>query len=440
LQGHPEAGKLWEGMINEILESKEFDFHSTMHERNLYVGTVGGETVLVCRQVDNFAVASWNIEASKKFISMVNEHVTTSFEGMGVETASGMFVRYNGLDVHQTREYCKLNCETYIDRILQTHGWTSPSPGESDRHDAVPMTHEVSQQLQLLEGPAEGTPAHKALEQEIGYSYRQVLGEIVYAYVLCRPDIGYAVTFLSRFSTCPAREHYAALKNICKYLRRTREWGLVYWRQAPVACLPYVPLDQPPIDGSLPPFPSSDLLELIGFVDAAHATDLKTRRSVTGFVFCLGGAAIAYKSKLQATVSTSSTEAEFIAAVHAAKVAKYLRSILKELGFPQLNPTRLFEDNQAAIAMINENKPTPRSRHIDVQHFAIQEWQHEKSIVMHYISTAINPADQATKCLGWVLHSHHGCRIMGHYGWDPTCVLSPFLLVFHATFLDFNQA
>jgi hypothetical protein len=137
------------------------------------------------------------------------------------------------------------------------------------------------------------------------------------------------------------------------------------------------------------------------------------------FVFCLGGAAIAYKSKLQATMSTSSTEAELIAAVHAAKVAKYLRSILHELGFTQQGPTPLYEDNQAAIAMINECKPTPRSRHIDIQHFAIQEWQREKSIIMRYISTVINPADQATKCLGWILHSRHGRCIMGHYGGNP---------------------
>jgi hypothetical protein len=47
--------------------------------------------------------------------------------------------------------------------------------------------------------------AHKnTLESEVGYSYRQVLGEIVYAYVVCRLDIGYAATFLSRFSQAPA--------------------------------------------------------------------------------------------------------------------------------------------------------------------------------------------------------------------------------------------
>jgi hypothetical protein len=73
---------------------------------------------------------------------------------------------------------------------------------------------------------------------------------------------------------------------------------------------------------------------------------------VTGLSFCLAGGAITFKSKLQPAVATSSTEAEFIAAVLAAKIvkmiAKYLRSILIELGFPPSGPTLLHEDNKAA--------------------------------------------------------------------------------------------
>jgi Ca2+/H+ antiporter len=172
----------------------------------------------------------------------------------------------------------------------------------------------------------------------------------------------------------------------------------------------------PTVDATLPPFPKSALLDLVGFVDAAHATDLKTRRSVTGYVFTLAGGAIAYKSKLQTTVATSSTELEFVAAVSAAKVAKYLCSVLNQLGFHQDHPTTRYEDNEAAIKMINESKPTPRSRHIDIQHFAIQEWRQEKSITMKYISTLINIADQKTKALGWTLHLRHARRSMGHYG------------------------
>jgi hypothetical protein len=39
LQGHPEAGALWEKMIVSILEGDELKFKSTTHELNLYRGT-----------------------------------------------------------------------------------------------------------------------------------------------------------------------------------------------------------------------------------------------------------------------------------------------------------------------------------------------------------------------------------------------------------------
>jgi hypothetical protein len=206
------------------------------------------------------------------------------------------------------------------------------------------------------------------------------------------------------------------MKNVIRYLRRTKDWGIIYWRENPVESLPKVDLAQSIDDLSLPEFPKHALLQLIGFVDAAYATDVATRRSVTGLVFCLAGGAIAYKSKLQATVATSSTEAEFIAAVHAAKLAKYLRAVLLEFGVPQEGPTPLYEDNVSAIAMINERKPTSNSRHIDIQYFAIQEWRRQGIIVMKHLPGIINVADQATKALGWTLHSRHARRSMGHYG------------------------
>jgi hypothetical protein len=119
---------------------------------------------------------------------------------------------------------------------------------------------------------------------------------------------------------------------------------------------------------------------------------------------------------VQSTTSTSSTEAEFIAAVQAAKTAKYLRSILSELDYGQPGPTVLYEDNQAAILMINASRPTPRSRHIDIQHFAIQEWKANGDIILCHIPGIINPADALTKALGSTLHFRHVRRLMGHFG------------------------
>lgn len=82
-------------------------------------------------------------------------------------------------------------------------------------------------------------------------------------------------------------------------------------------------------DLSLPAFPNpSDPLQLVGYVDASHTSDIKTRRSVTGFILMLCGGPIVLRSKVQTTVATSSTEAEFIAAVTASKSVLYIRSIL----------------------------------------------------------------------------------------------------------------
>jgi hypothetical protein len=163
--------------------------------------------------------------------------------------------------------------------------------------------------------------------------------------VVGRVDISYAVTLVARYSSAPDRCHYLALKRLCKYLRHTIDWVILYWRQEPCDLLPAGDFKTLSVDNKdLPEFPkfSSSLLELVDYVDASHATDLRTRRSVTGLSFCLAGGAIAFKSKLQPTVPTSSTESEFIAAVLAAKIAKYL-------------PTLLYEDNKATINMVNVN-------------------------------------------------------------------------------------
>jgi len=103
-------------------------------------------------------------------------------------------------------------------------------------------------------------------------------------------------------------------------------------------------------------------------------------------------------------IATSSTEAEFVAAVHAAKTARYLQSVLKDLGFAQEQLTVLYKDNKAAIAMINQCKPTTCSCCIDVQFFAIQDWCKQGDNLMKHISGILNLADNLTKALGWILH------------------------------------
>jgi hypothetical protein len=205
------------------------------------------------------------------------------------------------------------------------------------------------------------------------------------------------------------------LLRIAKYLRATKDWGLIYWRSIPNNAFPDVPLLEIPTDPDLPSFPEIPLDDLASFVDAAHAADPKTRRSVTGFTVMVRGAAIAFKTKLQKVVTTSSTEAELVAAVAAAKVVRYLRSVLTDLGYPPSGPTILHEDNQAVLDIVNKEVPSERTRHVDIQYFALQDWRARGLIKMAYVPGVINPADQATKAVGSTLHYRHVRRSMGHH-------------------------
>jgi hypothetical protein len=161
---------------------------------------------------------------------------------------------------------------------------------------------------------------------------------------------------------------------------------------------------------------------LCAYVDAAHANCLRTRRSVGAFVFCLDGTSIAYRAKWITTICCSSTEAEFITAVSAAKMAKLLRWILIELGLPQSTATRLCEDNAAAIMMANAKRPTERSRHVDIQHFALQKWVQNNDVLLEHAHGTINPSDALTKALGWILHHRHCSRVMGMMGSPYTTI------------------
>ena len=415
LQGLPHSGNSWEVMINNILMN-HLGFKNTTHERNLYRGTFEDQDVLICRMVDDYCIATADPAVASRLICKINEFVTTESKGTGVLIKErGAHLTYNGVDLYQTRDYIKLSCETSIVRLLQTHGWQSTAADSSSKAPSSPITEDQVKKLKDLRGPAEGSDEHKALQATMQFSYRQLLGELMYAYTTCRVDIAYAVCYLAKFSQNPHLEHYVALKRVARYLRQTKDWGIVYWRATPASSLPAVPLLSPPLDESLPPFPSHDAFELAGYVDSAHGNDLETRKSVTGLVFTLAGGAVAYKSKLQPTIALSSSEAELFASVTAAKIAKYLRMVLSELGFKQHSPTLLYEDNQAVINVVNNEKPTSNLRHVEIQHFAIQQWRANGDIELKYIPTAINCSDAQTKGLGWSLHSRHVRRSMGHH-------------------------
>ena len=90
------------------------------------------------------------------------------------------------------------------------------------------MSPDSLKQIYTDGGDPEGTAKYADLAADMGFGYRTLLGELLYAYITCRPDIGYAVITLSKFSVASAKIHFVLLKNVAKYLRRTIDWGLIY--------------------------------------------------------------------------------------------------------------------------------------------------------------------------------------------------------------------
>ena len=141
----------------------------------------------------------------------------------------GLVNDYNGVQVEQLSHFVSISAGKYINRVLKTHGWDNPSPHEViSEHKAIPFSAEVVPSLYKEQGPLEDTQEHANFADKQGFSYCSLLGELMYAYVTCRPDIGYHVTTLSKFSTAPAAIHYTMLKNLSRYLCRTRSWGFIY--------------------------------------------------------------------------------------------------------------------------------------------------------------------------------------------------------------------
>ena len=146
---------------------------------------------------------------------------------------------------------------------------------------------------------------------------------------------------------------------------------------------------------------------MVGYADADYAGDKGTRRSTTGVIFLLNGAAISWGSKLQVTVSLSTTEAEYQAAGVGAREALWLRKLLPELGRPIVGPVQIKGDNEAALNLTRNHMTTPRSKHIDVIHHFARERVESEEIVFIGIPSIENVADALTKPLSRDLMAKH---------------------------------
>ena len=178
--------------------------------------------------------------------------------------------------------------------------------------------------------------------------YAAAIGSLMYVAIGTWVDIAYIVQNLGQFTQNPGPEHWAAIKRVFRYLKGTMDYGLVY-------------------RGDLA-WP--DKL-IVAYTDADWGSDPNNRKSVTGNVYFLAGAAIGWLSKEQTMTATSTCESEYMAASACTRHITWLRTMFQDLGYKQENPTPIYCDNQAAIALSHDFQFHAKSKHIDIQHHFI---------------------------------------------------------------------
>jgi hypothetical protein len=116
---------------------------------------------------------------------------------------------------------------------------------------------------------------------------------------------------------------------------------------------------------------------LCGFSDSDYAGDPEDRLSTYGYIFTLSRGPIAWTSKKQRSVSTLTTEAEYVALCQAGKQAVWTRGLLRELGYAGLIEDEFTVpiscDNETAIKLAENPENHARSKHIDVQFHYIRQ-------------------------------------------------------------------
>ncbi|KAD4585600.1 hypothetical protein E3N88_23201 [Mikania micrantha] len=197
-----------------------------------------------------------------------------------------------GVKINRTQNGLVLNQSHYVDKILGKFNTGDTSVAQTPVDTTQHLSKNRGEDVAKLE-------------------YSRVIGSLMYLMTCTRPDLAYAVSRPSRYTSNPSSEHWKSMTRLLRYLRYTRNYGLHYGRDPAV---------------------------IEGYNDANWISDIKDSKFTSGYVFTLGGAAIAWKSSKQTLIARSTMESEFIALDKAGEEAEWLRQFVEDVpGWPKLS-------------------------------------------------------------------------------------------------------
>jgi hypothetical protein len=142
------------------------------------------------------------------------------------------------------------------------------------------------------------------------------------------------------------------------------------------------------------------------FVDADHARNQVTHRSVTGIMMLLNNTPLVWISKRQRTAETSTHGSELVAARIAIDLVIEMRYKLRLLGVRLEDQTAMLGDNMSFVFNATVPSSNLKKKHLACSYHCIREAIAGKFVKFGHVRYEHNLADIDTKPLGSVA-SHH---------------------------------
>ncbi len=247
----------------------------------------------------------------------------------------------------------------YIEELLETYHMSDSNPVSTP---AVPGS-----KLKKREKPS-----------EVLFPFRELVGNLLWLARTTRPDILYAVNQLCSHVLNYGEEHVIAAKRVLRYLKGSKELPLKLTKQEEFTLEAYADAD---------------------FAGEPEEND-QAMKSLSGMVAYIKGIGPIYsQSKLQSTVSTSTSEAELKAVGMAVQFILPIRQLLEEIGFKCETPTTIYNDNASCIASLKSKLSGSKLRHVKVNFQFVKEKISMEEIKVRYLQTDSMLADIMTKAL-----------------------------------------
>ena len=238
--------------------------------------------------------------------------------------------------------------------------------------------------------------------------FRSIIGSANWIITLGRFDINYATSALSRFNMAPREGHLKAAKRILGYLKTFPKGRTIFdisypdHSKYPTTDHPNWKEFYPDAEEDIPidiPIAKGKAIRITVYVDADHAHDLVTRRSITGILLLLNNTPFRFICKRQKTVETSTYGSELVAARVATDLILETRYMLRTIGAKIDGPALMLGDNMSVVLNTTVPSSVLKKKHCAISYHRVREAIAAKILRFAHVPSTENIADILTKPL-----------------------------------------